>query len=809
MKLNKFLVSILLLLNVAVFAQGKKPAAGKHSISGTVKDSKTGEDLIGVGVYVEELKTGTTTNAYGFYSLSLPSGIYTIVFSYTGYDKIKKQIDFSEDHKMNIEMTETKRELKEVVVSTDKPDNSNIQQTKMSVIRMEMKEVKKIPLLLGEVDIIKAIQMMPGIQAAGDGNTLYTVRGGNIDHNLVLLDEAVVYNPSHEIGFFSVFNGDAIKDFEIYKGGIPAEYGGRLASVLDVRMKDGNSKEYGVSGGLGFLSSRLTVEGPIEKDKSSFIISGRRSYYDLFFPVLSLALAPFGTDLNGITSYFGDLNVKTNFKLGEKDKLFISGYLGRDKIGLSSLLGFGWGNYTATARWNHVFNNKFFSNTSFIFSRYDYNFDLDIAKNLNFTRENLITDYTLKSDYSYFFSPKSKLKFGVSATHHTYEPGKIVPITSESAITPAALPEKFAMDYAVYAGHKYSFTNRLTVDYGLRFSVFQNIGTSDVNSYQNGTPNYLDNGQIKPSAIIGVEHYSPGNIYNTNFGLEPRFNATYLINEVSSVKLSYNRMFQYMHLIQTTTASTGQEFWTPTDKYIKPQMADQMALGYFRNFMDNSIEFSAEIYYKKMYNTVEIKDGADLEFNNHIETEIVEGQGRSYGLELFLRKQRGKTTGWVSYCLSKSERQADGINNNNWYSYRFDRTHYLTLVVSHELTRRIILSANFIYATGDSYTPALSTYSLLGQQNTLYGDRNSARVPDYNRLDLSVILYQKKKEAKPLWIFAKRKFEGNWVFSVYNVYGRHNTFTIAYSQDATTGQNMAYNYYLFSIVPAVTYNFKF
>ena len=792
------LTFIALLFTLISFAQTKK-----YSISGTITDSKSGEQLIGASIYVEELKTGTTTNSYGFYSLNLPQGKYTIIFSYTGYDIQKKLIDFSTNQKINIELVEQNKQLKEVVVSTDKANNNNIVQTKMSVTKLDIKEVKKIPMMLGEVDIIKSIQLLPGIQSAGDGNTLYSVRGGNIDHNLVLLDEAVVYNPSHITGFFSVFNGDVIKDFEIYKGGIPAEYGGRLASVLDVRMKDGNYKEYGVSGGIGILDSRLTVEGPIEKDKSSFVISGRRSYYDVFFPLSS--------QLKDVTTYFGDLNAKINFKLSDKDKIFISGYMGRDKIGLSSLLGFGWGNYTGTARWNHVFSNKLFSNTSLIFSQYDYNFDLDISKNLNFTRANKITDYTFKTDLNYFFSLKSNLKFGASATYHIYEPGSITPITSESAITPATLPSKYVLDYAAYASHKYNLTHRFFVEYGARISIFQNIGASSVNQYANGVPNYIDNGQVVSSLTqtTPVVNYSSGTIYNTNFGFEPRFNATYLLNDKSSLKFSYNRMFQYMHLIQTSTASTGQEFWTPTDTYIKPQIADQIALGYYRNFMDNMIEASVEVYYKKMQNTVELKDGADVQLNPHIETEIVEGQGRAYGVEFFVRKQRGKTTGWVSYALSKSERQADGINHDNWYSYRFDRTHYITFVLSHELSKRVLVSANFIYATGDRYTPALSQFNLLGSNQVLYGDRNSAGNPAYNRLDISLTLLQKKTQAKPLWLLSKRKFEGSWVFSVFNVYSRHNAYSIDFRPDAVTNQNEAIKTYLFGIVPSITYNFKF
>jgi hypothetical protein len=790
--MKNLIMMLLLIATMGAAAQSTQ----KFAVSGNVKDAKNGEELIGVSVMVSELKTGVATNAYGYYSLNLPAGKYTVVFSYVGYVNQVRQVDLtSQNQKLNIELVEDKRELKELVVTDDKPTASNVEQNKMSVVKLDIKEVKKIPILLGEVDVIKAIQLLPGIQAAGDGNTLFVVRGGNVDHNLVQLDEAVVYNPSHVVGFFSVFNGDAIKDFEIYKGGIPSNYGGRLASVLDVRMKDGNSKHYSVSGGIGVLSSRLTVEGPIQKDKSSFMISGRRSYFDLFFP--------FNKQLKEVGAYFGDLNMKMNFSLGEKDKLYLSGYLGKDNLSINNLLGLSWGNQTGTIRWNHIFSSRMFSNTSFIVSRYNYRFDIDVSKNLNLTRENHITDFTLKQDFNYFANPKNNFKFGFMATHHTFEPGSIKPIRSESIIIAEKLPEKRALDYAVYGSHALKVSSRFSAEYGVRVSVFQNIGKGRELIYQDGKPNYFDNGFLKAANVIDTVNHSSGKIYNTNIGFEPRLNLTYLINASSSVKASYNRMYQYMHLIQTTAASIGQEFWTPTDAYIKPQVADQVAVGYFKNIRENTIELSGEVYYKWMQNTVELIDNADVQFTEAIESQVTTGTGRSYGLELLARKQRGKTTGWIAYTLSKSERKAQGINNDEWFSFRYDRTHYLTFVVSHELSKRVSMSANFIYATGDTYTPAVSYFEFEGERQLEYGKRNSARVPAYHRMDMSLTL---GREIIPGKVY---KNESNWVFSVYNLYGRKNPYSISFRTNKDTGKNEAVKTYLFTFVPSITYNFKF
>ncbi|MFI5221725.1 MAG: carboxypeptidase-like regulatory domain-containing protein [Bacteroidia bacterium] len=790
-------------VTIGLSAQQGKTSAKKFTISGKVKDARNGEDLIGAIVSADELKVGVPTNTYGYFSLILPQGNYTITISYMGFETQKKKVSLTSDVIMNFELLESKNELKEVEVTADKPDARNVQATKMSVIKIEMKEAKKIPTLLGEMDIIKVVQLLPGIQQAGDGSTLYVVRGGNVDQNLILLDEAVVYNPSHVAGFFSTFNGDAIKDFEIYKGGIPANYGGRLSSVLDVRMKDGDLKQYDMNGGIGVLSSRLTVEGPIEKDKSSFIISGRRSYYDLFFPLLPIP--------SGTKAYFYDLNMKVNFQLSQKDRIYFSGYFGRDVLGLANQsFGTSYGNSTGTARWNHTFNSRLFVNTSLIYSRYDYSFDIDQTPTNNYSRQNYVNDVGAKVDFNFYASLRSSFKFGLLETYHTFEPGKRVPITSESVVTEVDLPLRRALEQGYYASYNLKVSHRLSVDCGLRLSVFSNIGAGRQFNYINGKPVYLSNGNLTPGIVTDTTNYTNGQIYNTNYGIEPRFSLVYLLDSKSSIKVSYNRMYQYMSLIQNINASIGQEFWTPSDKYLKPQIADQVALGYFRNFLDNTIEASAEVYYKYMQNTTELIDNADVSFKENIESQVAMGKGRAYGLELFVHKQRGKTTGWIGYTLSKSERQVDGVNNNQWYPFRYDRTHYLTIVISHQLSKRVSVSTNFIYGTGEAFTVATQRTQLFDPGQPLlpiYSTRNAARFPAYNRMDVSLTL--KRKEI-PGRVY---KNHSEWVFAVYNVYGYKNAYTIDFEQQnlggGVVGPPVAVMTYLFIFVPSVTYNFKF
>ncbi len=793
-KILVIISSLLLIIQQSSRAQSVK----KFTISGEIKDAKNGEELIGASVSIPSLKVGTVTNAYGFYSLSVPTGNYEVEYTYLGYKTTVKKIELSQNTRLNIELSEEKNQLKEVVISGEKLNAGNVEQNKMSVVRVEMKEVKKIPLLLGEVDIIKAVQLLPGVQAAGDGSSNLVVRGGNIDHNLVQLDEAVVYNPSHVFGFFSTFNGDAIKDFDLYKGGIPAQFGGRLAAVLDVRMRDGNSKKFQATGGIGLLSSRLTLEGPIKKDRTSFLISGRRSYFDIFFPLSS--------QLDGTTAWFGDLNIKLNHTISDKDKVFVSAYMGRDKLGFGDLFGFGWGNYTTTARWNHIFSSKLFLNTTAAFSRYDYNFDLNIAKNLNFTRTNYINDLNLKIDGNYFISPKNTVKFGTKQTYFVFEPGKRTKITNESLITDSSLNNKKAFQQDYYASNSQKIGARFTAEYGIRLSIFSSIAGRNYNYLT--APVVAENEILKQGAFDTINPYTVYNSFNnTYYGWEPRLNMTYLLNSTSSVKASYNRMYQYMHLIQNISAATGQEFWIPSDKMIKPQVSDQVAIGYFRNFKENVIEFSVETYYKWMSNTLQLRDDAKIDFNDAIERELVVGQGRAYGLEFFLRKRTGKTTGWIGYTLAKSERQADRINNNDWYPFRFDRRNYLTVTLNHDISERVSIGANFIYATGDAFTIASQRYTLESfdgsrqSPSIQYASRNSARFPDYHRLDLSVTLNRKKIEGK------NNKNDSYWVFSLYNAYGQKNPYTLSYGIENNVP--VVYKWYLFTFVPAVTYNFKF
>ena len=787
--MRHFLIIVLLLASSFTASM-----AQEVTLSGRITDAETGEELIGANLYVQELKTGAVTNVYGFYSFTLPKGTYHITYSYVGYEERDTTLKLNADMSINIELKEESLEFKEAVVTGDKVDK-NITENKMSVVSIDVKTVKKIPILLGEVDIIKAIQLLPGVQSAGDGNTLSIVRGGNVDHNLVLLDEAVVYNPSHVVGFFSVFNGDAVKDFELYKGGIPSQYGGRLASVMDIRMKDGNTKKFSASGGIGILSSRLTLEGPIQKEKSSFLISGRRSYFDLFFPLSDMT--------KDAIANFGDLNMKVNFKLSEKDRLYVSAYTGRDRLGFAGIAGFGWGNTTTTARWNHIFNQKLFLNTSVIYSRSNYQIDFNLANNLNFQRKNYIEDIGIKQDYTYYANPKNTLRWGFWNTFHTFLPGRIEPITSESIITAASLPKKRAMSQAYYVSHEWKPIGRFEMEYGFRLSVFSNVGEGREFLYANGQKNYFQDGSVRPGSITDTVSYESGQFYNTYANIEPRLNMVYRLNSKSSIKASYNRMTQYLHLIQNIAASTGQEFWTPSTPSIKPQIADQVAVGYFRNFFDNQVEGSVEVYYKHMSNTVELIDNAAIDFTENIESQLVAGKGRAYGAEFFLRKTKGKTTGWIAYTLAKSERKADNINRNEWYNFRFDRRHYLTVVASHDLNKRINVSGSFILATGDAYTAPVGQYTLNGTVIPLYSDRNALRIPAYHRLDLSATLYRKKVEGKTY------KNESSWVFSIYNVYGRRNFYTLDFRVDENTGQNAAYKTYLFRMVPSVTYNFKF
>lgn len=800
----KRILTTLLLFLLWAHSYGQKTLP-KFTVTGLVKDAKTGEELIGSSVYVKETKQGVTTNTYGFYSLSLPEGVYTLQVTYLGYVTHTQSLNLKADLRIDIKLEEQKSQLNEVVVKENKT-NKNINETKMSTVSVDIKEVKKIPILMGEVDIVKAVQLMPGVQSAGDGSTNMIVRGGNIDQNLILLDEAIVYNPSHAVGFFSVFNGDVIKDFELYKGGIPSSFGGRSSSVMDVRMRDGNNNKFGVSGGIGVLSSRLTVEGPIQKEKSSFIISGRRTYFDLF-----LKMSP-DENINQNTAGFYDLNAKANFTLSQKDRLYVSGYFGRDNIAVANVLQNGWGNQTATLRWNHIYTKKLFSNVTLIYSRFDYGFGLDIpSQSFNYKAE--IANKSIKADYTYYVNPKNTIRFGSWITQHSFQPGELKPTGDNSILQYNKLDKQAALEQAYYVSHKVDLSSRLTTEYGVRFSAFNNIG-ADNKTYRFSADG-LD--------ILDTNVRRTGSFYGFVAGIEPRLNVKYSVNSTSSLKLSYNRMRQYLHMISPVTASTGQDMWIPSSPNIKPQIADQIAVGYFKNI--GVFEASVETYYKYMQNVIDLRDNSNaILLNKTIEREVRQGKGHAYGVEFLVKKPSGKTTGWASYTLAKSDRQIDGVNQGKTYPFRFDRRHNINLVISHNFNERISLSANWIFASGEAVTFPTARYEYEGRVVPQFSNRNEFRMPSYHRADLSLTVNRKKQEGKVY------KNESSWVFSIYNVYGRKNAYSITFREEKAplkdadgnivkddfgkekyyyTGKTEAVKTYLFSFVPSVTYNFKF
>jgi hypothetical protein len=777
-------------------------AQQKVSLSGYVQDAGSGEELIGATIRVVEMPgTGASTNVYGFYSLTLPPGQYTLEYNYVGYRKEQRELSLSEDQKLNVKLQPADLQLEEVVVSSQRMD-ANVADVNMSRENLSIEQVKKLPALFGEVDVIKTIQLLPGVQSAGEGTTGLFVRGGSSDQNLILLDEATVYNASHFLGFFSVFNPDAIKNVELYKGGIPARFGGRLSSIIDIQMRDGNRQNHALSGGIGTISSRLTAEGPLQRDRSSYLISGRRTYADLF-----LRLSP-DEDINSNTLYFYDFNAKANYIFNDNNRLYLSGYFGRDVFGVDDLFGLDWGNATATARWNHVFNEKLFLNTSLIYSTFDYGFDADDGVN-SFIWKSILKEYNLKADFSWFLNPENTITFGSNTQYHYFGPPKIT-FRGESDIQDIELFDRFALEQAFYLGNEQKLSERLSLEYGLRYSLFQNLGPSRVYEYAPGLPR-------RNETIIDTLHYEPFEKIQFYDGLEPRLGARFLLDQNSSVKASYNRMYQYMQIASNATAGLPIDRWIPADRYVRPLIGDQVAAGYFRNFDEDAYEASVEVYYKWMQRLIDFKPAAQILLTNNIETEILEGRGWSYGAEWLLRKNTGSTTGWLSYTLSRTMRQVPGINNDQPYPARYDRIHDLSLVLSHELTPRLSLSGNFVYSTGMAVSFPTGRTVIAGQSIPVYDDnrRNANRMPPYHRLDLSATLNGRKRPG--------RKWQGSWVFSVYNVYARKNPFTITfqevYNNDPTftpeSGEAVessrpgAVKLYLFSIIPSVTYNFQF
>lgn len=755
-------------------------AQEKHTISGTIREKKSGEVLIGASAYLLELRqSGTVSNAYGFYSITAPDGKYTMVVSFSGLKADTLQITLNKNLLLDVQLDQVVQPMMEVTVYSKKK-NANITQPVMGMQKLSVREIKNVPVIFGEKDVLKTIQLLPGVKSAGEGSSGFYVRGGGADQNLILLDEAPVYNASHLLGFFSAFNSDAIKDLTLYKGAMPAEYGGRLASVVDIKMDDGNNQSYHANGGIGLISSRLNVEGPIVKDKGSFIISGRRTYADLFLKLSN------DSSIKNNTLYFYDLNVKANYTLNDNNRVYLSGYFGRDNLGLGGTFGIDYGNSTATARWNHVFNSRLFSNTSFIYSNYNYNIKINAGNN-NILIKSKIEDLSLKQDFQYFINNDNKLNFGFNLINHRISPG-IVDASASSSFTPTTLPVKYALESAAYISHELSPTDKIKLNYGLRFSSFSIFGPGDFNTYDSA------------GNIIKTQTYTSGQIVKTYNNLEPRFSASYQLSPNKSLKLSYTRNTQNLHLLSNTASTNPTDLWIPSSPNVKPEIADQVSLGYYRNFHNNLYEFSAEIYAKTMQNQIDYKNGAELRANVNVESQLLFGKGRAYGLELYLKKKYGKLTGWVSYTLARTEKLIDGINNNHWYAAKQDQTHNLAIVAIYQASAKWTFSSNFVYNTGNAVTFPSGKYQVNGQTAFYYTERNGYRMPAYHRLDFAATLQGKKRA----------KYESSWTFSVYNVYGRENAYSIEFKDDPNDpSKTVAEQTALFRWVPSVTYNFKF
>ena len=773
--------------------------AQNFTISGYIKDAQSGETLIGASVYVKESNSGVSTNEYGFYSLSLPAGSYTLEYSYLGFSTSTTSLTLSGNIKKDIELEEEAETLTEVVVKSEAA-NRNVSNVEMSTNKLSMETIKKMPSLLGEVEIIRSIQLLPGVTTVGEGASGFNVRGGSIDQNLSLLDEAPIFNVSHLFGFFSVFNPDAVKDVKLYKGSIPARFGGRLSSILDVRMKEGNNKRFEMNGGIGFIFSRLSIEAPIVKDKASFIVAGRRSYADVL-------AQPFLQDgLEGSVLNFYDLTLKANYNISEKDRVFVSGYFGNDNFGFGEQAGFQWGNQTATFRWNHLFNSKLFSNLTAYYSNYDYEIlfgEEETRQENSFDWNAQIVNYSLKPEFTYYISPNNILRFGGQGIIYEFEPGNAIGVSEGESIN-LSLDKKYAIESSAFIENELNFNNRLTLNYGLRYSHFNYVGEG--RAYDYPEPTILDRSRL-PTGFTEFDQWESIQTYSN---LEPRAALKYQINDKSSVKASYSRTAQYLHLISNTTASIPLDVWTPSTNNIQPQTADQYAIGYFRNFNNNAYETSVELYYKDMYNIIEYTSDADLVLNEFLEGSLLPGDGRAYGAEFYVEKKEGRFTGWISYTLARTERQVEGINKGEWFPARFDQTHNLSITTFYELSNRLSLSANFVYNTGTPTTFHTSRFEQQGYvipHNPLE-TRNNVRLPAYHRLDISATLDGKPDNPK--------RWKGQWVFSVYNLYNRRNAFDTFFRQTENRTQPGAQIpteavqlSVIGSFIPAVSYNFKF
>jgi len=766
------------------------------TLSGVITDSSSNETLIGANIIIPSLQTGTTSNEYGFYSITLDKGIYEFQISYLGFKSIVQTINLEKDQTLNFKLVEDSQSLDEIVIVED-VEKLNIRKPQMSLNSLSINTIKQIPVVLGEVDLIKSITLLPGVTTAGEGASGFNVRGGAADQNLILLDEATIFNSSHLFGLFSVFNPDAIKDIKLYKGGIPAKYGGRVSSVLDIYQKEGNSNEFKMNGGIGLVSSRLLAEGPLKKEKGSFLFGGRSSYAHLFLPLF---------DIDNI-AYFYDLNTKLSYRLNDRNNIYLSGYFGRDVFNISDSFENAYGNTVINFRWNHLFSDKLFSNLSLIYSDYDYDLKLNFVE---FDWTSGIRNFNIKYDLKHYISNNFKLQYGLNSIYYKFNPGDIKPTTETSGINPFKLIDKYAFENAIYVDAEHQVTDKLALSYGLRLSSFTRLGQDELNVYENNNP-LIFNPELKiyeKAEPIDIASFKRGDVIESFANLEPRLSLAYQLNEQSSVKMSYNKMSQYLHLLSNTSSPTPLDVWTPSGKYVKPQILHQFALGYFKTINENNYNLEIETFYKTIKNRIDYIDGADLIANNAIEQVILNGKARAYGLEVLFRKNEGDFQGWIAYTLSKSEQQTKGrtpeeigINNGLWYNTPYDKSHDISVTTSYKLNDRWRFNSNFLFQTGLPATFPNGQYEYNGITIPIYEARNSSRIPTYHRLDLSAKYIPKKN--------ANKKWKTEWVFGIYNAYNRKNASSISFRENRTSGANEALKLSLFGIIPSVSYNFKF
>lgn len=744
----------------------------KYTVSGFISDAETGEALIGTNIYAQRLQAGGTSNIYGFYSLTLPAGYYTLVYDYMGYETKKMDLLLNKNMRKNVELKARVLSGDTIVVTASAEENP-VKSTEIGTIRLSPKELSRMPALLGEQDILKTLHLLPGVTLGREGDSGFHVRGGNSDQNLVLLDEAPVYNAYHFFGFFSVFNSDAIKNVTLIKGSAPPKYGGKLSSVLDIQMNDGNMKEFRGNGGVGTIFSRLTLEGPISKDKSSYIISGRRTYADVFTRLFGK------NEVRRSSLYFYDFNLKTNFRLSHEDRLFLSGYFGRDALGFSGVFKNTWGNETATLRWNHIFNDKLFSNTSLIFSNFKYAIKVepeeDSPEDGTVEVKNNISAITIKEDLQYFLDTRNTFNFGLQYVSYSFLPGQV--ITSGKDAFNVTVGKRKARNGAVYMAHEFEATKDLKINYGLRYSYFPVERYGDLFDFSN----------VEDPPDIDFR----GNEKATYSGAEPRISINYKWNETTSFKFGYARNYQFIHLLSNSTSGTPLDVWQPSSSRLKPQRADQLSFGYFRNFANNAYDLSIEVFYKDMQNQVDFKNGANIILSTLFESDLVFGSSQAYGIEFLLKKRLGKLTGWTGYSLSKAERKFSEINQGRPFPPKYDRTHDFSIVGAYKFNRKWTLAANWVYYTGNALSIPYGKYQIDGKIIEAYTERNAFRLPAYHRLDLSLTYTTKRGHT--------------WNLSLYNAYGRRNTYALLFRNSEPLPVRLA----LFSFVPAISYNFKF